>query len=158
MMGQYNSFLSGAPVLLALACLVVFAAALVLAPAPLLHDYAEWAFQAKILSLYWTQRSEVADYSLYPYPVPYLLTHYLMAGYNLFLAPILAAKAFILSYVALSCWVFSRFLQRYVSDIDQRHCSWALLVCLATFSSFFLVRIYWISARSTDFFVFSIDL
>ena len=120
-----------------MACVAIFAVAIIRSPAPFLHDYAEWAFQGKILSLYWTSPEEVAGYSLYPYPVPYLLSHYLIAAYNLVFPPILAAKLFLLSYVLLSLWVFSKFLGRYVTDIEQRQLLWVLLVCLGTFSSFF---------------------
>ena len=122
---------------LTVACFTAAGLAIVLSPAPFLHDFGEWAFQAKVLALKLIAPDDVSGYSLYPYPIPYLLSHYALAVYNLFLPPIWAAKLFLLSYLLISILAYHKFINRYVLDPKHKPAVWALLICVGTFSSFF---------------------
>ena len=115
----------------------IILAALVFSPAPFLHDYAEWVYQSKILALKAADPAEVRGFVLHAYPVPYMLVQYSLAVLHLAVPPFLAAKLFIIAYLAgsgLVCWAFVR---RFVAPPERRPVAWVLLACIAGTSSYF---------------------
>jgi hypothetical protein len=71
------------------ACLLLLIA-FITSPAPFLHDFGLWLYQGKVIALKFIDPDQVAAYSLYNYPVPYVLVQYMMAALMLVLSPFVA--------------------------------------------------------------------
>lgn len=106
------------------------------APAPYLHDFAEWLFQGKILALKLTDPQAVTAYTLAPYPVPNSLAPALLAVLCLVFEPILAGKIFLI--FLLIGWLLT--LRVFVMLNVPEHSHGAvmlLLVSMVVLASFF---------------------
>ncbi|MEH6519451.1 MAG: hypothetical protein V7742_22470 [Halioglobus sp.] len=129
-------FASAAGGITLLSCLLLLAA-IFLSPATFLHDFGEWVFQGKILSLKFAAPEQVTAYTLYNYPVPYSTAQYFLALLHLVFPPLLAGKILIAMYIVGWCAAAEMFCRRYFDEPTQRRLAWVILVCLAAFSSFF---------------------
>jgi hypothetical protein len=118
------------------ACLLLLIA-FITSPAPFLHDFGLWLYQGKVIALKFIDPDQVAAYSLYNYPVPYVLVQYMMAALMLVLSPFVAGKLLLSIYLISWCWVSRLFVKRYFGDFSQQNLAWVLLACLAGLSSFF---------------------
>lgn len=116
--------------------LALMALALWLAPAPYLHDFGEWLFQAKVLSQQWTEPETVAGFQWAHYPVPNSLAVMILAMLNLLLPPFLAGKLFLLGLLLGHWWMALRFAKR-IQHAGQQKLVAALILCLVGFSYLF---------------------
>ncbi|MBK1725047.1 hypothetical protein [Thiocystis violacea] len=106
------------------------------APAPWLHDFAEWLFQAQVLGLKLQNPELVSNYVLASYPVPNSLATLILAGLTLVLPPLIAGKCYLVVQIVAWFWLLDRFSQRQVSQ-DYRGCVLLVLLGAVGFSSFF---------------------
>ena len=106
------------------------------APAPYLHDFAEWLYQGEILALKITDPQSVAGYTLAPYPVPNSLAPALLAVLCLFFEPILAGKIFLIALLLGWLWTIRIFVKRHV-PVYAQGAVMLLLVSVVVFASFF---------------------
>lgn len=106
------------------------------APAPYLHDFAEWLYQGQILALKITDPQSVAGYTLAPYPVPNSLAPALLAVLCLFFEPILAGKIFLITLLLGWLWTIRIFVRRHVPE-EYQGAVMLLLVSVVVFASFF---------------------
>ena len=114
----------------------VFLAIVWTAQAPYLHDFGEWVYQSKILTLYWTQPDEVAGFQWTGSPVPNILAILIMAVLGLIFPAISAAKLFL--SLLLVGWYFV--LKRFVGEldgVDHPNALMLLLFSLIALSNFF---------------------
>jgi hypothetical protein len=122
--------------LLGLATAAWLVAVILWSPDPWFHDFSEWLFQAKILSLKLTQPGRVEQYMLANYPVPNSLAIFFLAGLCLFLSPIIAGKVYLILQILAWVWLLSRYVRRFVPDESQGGV-FLVLTSILTFSSFF---------------------
>ena len=108
-----------------------------LSPAAYLHDFSEWLYQSKILSLKLVAPEQVQGFTVFPYLVPNSLVLYIMAVLHLIFPPLVVGKLFISLYVVAWGLVTRIFVWRYYDKHMPRTTAWAFLVCLGCFSSFF---------------------
>lgn len=114
----------------------IFLAVMWTADSPYLHDFGEWVYQSKILTLQWTQPGEVTGFQWAAYPVPNVLAILIMAVLGLLFPAITAAKIFL--SLLLAGWYFA--LRVFVEPFGNRIDSAALLFLLfslAGLSNFF---------------------
>ena len=107
-----------------------------LSHSPYLHDFGEWVYQSRILTLYWTQPAEVAGFQWTGYPVPNILAVVIMAVLGLFFSAFTAAKIFLT--VLLTGWYFvlRKFVRQFGNTADQGMLLF-LLYSLIGLSNFF---------------------
>jgi hypothetical protein len=107
-----------------------------LAPAPYLHDFAEWLYQAQIIKNLALDPGSVAAFELAPYPVPNALATVLMAALSVALPAVWAGKVF-LGAMLLGWWLAIRaFCRRWVPPDDRARAA-LLLYGLAGLAPFF---------------------
>lgn len=105
--------------------------------APFLHDFGEWVFQSRILTLHWLNPEEVAGFQWTGYPVPNILAILIMAVLGLVFSAITAAKIFL--SILLTGWYFA--LQKFVHQLGNITGSAALFFVL--FSLIGLSNFFW---------------
>lgn len=106
------------------------------APAPYLHDFAEWLYQGQILALKISDPQSVAGYTLAPYPVPNSLAPALLAILCFLFEPILAGKIFLIVLLLGWLWTIRIFVKTYVPEHTQGSVI-LLFVSVVVFASFF---------------------
>lgn len=117
--------------------LLVFLSIIWSASAPYLHDFGEWVYQSRVLTLYWTQPDQVSGFQWTGYPVPNMLAILIMAILGLISPAILAAKIFL--SLLLMAWylVLRKFVHQLGNDVNPN----ALLFVL--FSLVGLSNFFW---------------
>ena len=105
--------------------------------APYLHDFGEWVFQSRVLTLHWLNPAEVTGFQWAGYPVPNSLAILIMATLGLVFPAITAAKIFLT--LLLAGWYFV--LQMFVRQLGSITGSSALFFIL--FSLIGLSNFFW---------------
>jgi len=104
--------------------------------APYLHDFGEWVFQSKILTLHWSDPEQVTGFQWATYPVPNSLAILIMAIFGLAIPAITAAKLFLTILLAGWFFVLRKFVRQLCSSTDYDALVF-ILFSLVALSNFF---------------------
>lgn len=121
---------------LALTAVVAVMTTILLAPAPWLHDFGEWLFQARVLALKILDPDLVSGYQVAPYPVPNSLAILLLALLSAMMPALIAGKAFLLLQLLAWVWLLRAYVNRFVPD-GSRGSVFLVLIGTVALSSFY---------------------
>jgi hypothetical protein len=129
-----NGSIGKIPVLMLSAYLLFVAAMLVVFfQYPPLQDYTEWIYQSFILDELLSGKSSSYFY-VRDYPVPYLASQVIMAGFSHLAGPVAAGKIYLVIYFLFAGLLSVRFVQRY--QLNSVLAYPLLLSCIVCNSSF----------------------
>ena len=123
---------------------VLTISAITIAPAPYLHDFAEWVYQGQIVKQAIIEPASVDQFTMANYPVPNSLVTMILAGLSFILAPLWAGKVFLVLMLLAWFAVIRLFCRRYVEPQWRGAASLVLFVstALATFFWYGFVSYY----------------
>lgn len=104
---------------------------------PYLHDYGEWMFQGKVISLKLLSPDDVTAFQFAGYPVPNSLAIFILSVLNMLFSPMFAGKLFLGCLIVGWCAAAYLFCKRFFPNGSDSAAAWLLIVCLLGFSSLF---------------------
>ena len=110
---------------------------IIIAPAPYLHDFAEWVYQGQIIKQFILDPASVAQFTLASYPVPNSLVTMLLTGLSFIFPPLWAGKAFLILMLLAWFAVIRLFCTRYIDA------QWRGATALVLFVSTALATFFW---------------